>query len=211
MNFNFAITMKEAFIKRQITSAVEEAYKYFSVITLTGPRQSGKTTLTKELFAHLPYYSLENLDVRNFALNDPMAFLTQHPEGMILDEVQNAPALFSYIQGIVDDNPDKRFILSGSSQFSIIKKITQSLAGRSAVLELLPLSYYEVEQQAAAKPLDNLLFDGLYPAIYAGRNIPSLLCENLSRTRRAGTVTGEGHDAVSDLYAPMRGQGRQPV
>jgi len=174
--------MSARFIPRQITPAVEEACKYFPVITLTGPRQSGKTTLIKELFTHLPYYSLENLDVRNFALNDPMSFLTQHTEGMILDEAQNAPELFSYIQGMVDENPAKRFVLSGSSQFPIIKKITQSLAGRTAILELMPLSYHEVEPQASSKTLDHLILDGLYPAIYAGRNIPSLFYPNYVKT-----------------------------
>ena len=154
---------------------MEEAYRYFSVITVTGPRQSGKTTLIRNLFSDLPYYSLENLDVRGFAENDPVAFLNQHTQGMILDEVHNAPHLLSYIQGMVDDNPDLRFILSGSSQFAMLKKVTQSLAGRTAVFELLPLSYSEIQDMAVEMPLDKLLFDGFYPAIYAGRNVPKFL------------------------------------
>ena len=120
--------MNRIYIERAITPVLIEAYRYFPVITLTGPRQSGKTTLLRRVFADLPYYSLENLDIREFAINDPMGFLSRHPEGMILDEVQNAPDLLSYIQGMVDENPEKRFILSGSSQFSVLKKITQSLA-----------------------------------------------------------------------------------
>lgn len=95
----------------------------FSVITVTGPRQSGKTTLLRNLFSYLPYYSLENLDVRSFAENDPVAFLNQHTEGMILDEVHNAPNLLSYIQGMVDNDADRRFILSGSSQFAMLKRL----------------------------------------------------------------------------------------
>ena len=154
---------------------IEEAYRYFSVITVTGPRQSGKTTLIRNLFPHLPYYSLENLDVRSFAENDPVAFLNQHAEGMILDEVHNAPNLLSYIQGMVDDDADRRFILSGSSQFAMLKKVTQSLAGRTAVFELLPMSYSEIREIAADTPLDNLLLNGFYPAIYAGRNVPKFL------------------------------------
>ena len=167
--------METKYIHRELSTVLEEAYRYFSVLTVTGPRQSGKTTLIRNLFDHLPYYSLENLDVRAFAENDPIAFLNQHKEGMILDEVHNAPALLSYIQGIVDEHPDKRFILSGSSQFAMLKKITQSLAGRTAVFELLPLSYSEIHGQVSDTPLDKLLFDGFYPAIYSGRNVPEFM------------------------------------
>lgn len=174
--------MSEIFIERAMTPVMLEAYRYFPVITLTGPRQSGKTTLLRRVFADLPYYSLENLDIREFAVNDPLGFLSRHPEGMILDEVQNAPDLLSYIQGMVDENPEKRFILSGSSQFSVLKKITQSLAGRTAILELLPLSFSEVITEASDKTLDELLLDGFYPAIYAGKNIASLLYPSYVKT-----------------------------
>ena len=168
-------SMETKYIHRELSAVIEEAYRYFSVITVTGPRQSGKTTLLRNLFSHLPYYSLENLDVRSFAENDPVAFLNQHTEGMILDEVHNAPNLLSYIQGMVDNDADRRFILSGSSQFAMLKKVTQSLAGRTAVFELLPLSYSEIREQVTDTPLDNLLFNGFYPAIYSGRNIPKFL------------------------------------
>lgn len=167
--------MEAKYIHRELSAVIEEAYRYFSVITVTGPRQSGKTTLLRNLFSYLPYYSLENLDVRSFAENDPVAFLNQHTEGMILDEVHNAPNLLSYIQGMVDNDADRRFILSGSSQFAMLKKVTQSLAGRTAVFELLPLSYSEIREQITDTPLDNLLFNGFYPAIYSGRNIPKFL------------------------------------
>lgn len=167
--------MGEQYIYRHMADVIEEAFRYFSVITITGPRQSGKTTLIRNLFSQLPYYSLENLDVRSFAENDPVAFLNQHAEGMILDEVHNAPNLLSYIQGMVDENPALRFILSGSSQFAMLKKVSQSLAGRTAVFELLPLAYSEIRESVAGKTLDELLFDGFYPAIYAKRNIPKFL------------------------------------
>lgn len=167
--------MESRYIKRELSPVIEEACKYFPVITITGPRQSGKTTLIRNLFPDLPYFSLENLDTLSFAENDPVAFLNQHKEGMILDEVHNSPGLLSYIQGIVDDNPDRRFILSGSSQFAMLQKITQSLAGRSAVFELLPLSYSEISAQSGETPLDKLLYDGFYPAIHSGRNIPEFL------------------------------------
>lgn len=167
--------MEVKYIHRELSSVLEEAYRYFSVITVTGPRQSGKTTLIRNLFPHLPYYSLESLDIRSFAENDPIAFLNQNEEGMILDEVHNAPDLLSYIQGIVDEHPDKRYILSGSSQFAMLKRVTQSLAGRTAVFELMPLSYSETKDLTADVPLDKLLFNGFYPAIYSGRNVPEFL------------------------------------
>lgn len=165
--------METNYIPRELSTVIEEAYRYFSVITITGPRQSGKTTLIRNLFPKLPYFSLENLDVRSFAQTDPIAFLNQHAKGMILDEVHNAPHLLSYIQGMVDDDPNRRFILSGSSQFALLKNVSQSLAGRTAVFELLPMSYSEIRDLAADTPLDHLLFNGFYPAIHSGRNVPT--------------------------------------
>lgn len=149
---------------------------------MTGPRQSGKTTLLRKVFKELPYYSLENLDIRHFALNDPVGFLNQHPEGMILDEVQNTPDLLSYIQGLVDQDPEKRFVLSGSSQVSVIIKITQSLAGRTGILELMPLSYNEIKSKADNKSIDEVLLTGFYPALYSGKNIPSLFYPSYVKT-----------------------------
>ena len=172
------MNIETKYIRRELSAVIEEAYRYFSVITITGPRQSGKTTLIRNLFPHLPYYSLENLDVRSFAENDPIAFLNQHVKGMILDEVHNAPNLLSYIQGMVDEDADRRFILSGSSQFAMLKKVSQSLAGRTAVFELLPLSYSEVRETVTDTPLDHLLFNGFYPAYmktYLDKDVRDLL------------------------------------
>lgn len=174
--------MGTAYINRELSGVIKEAARYFSVITITGPRQSGKTTLIRNEFKQLSYYSLENLDVRSYAQNDPVAFLNQHPEGMILDEVHNAPNLLSYIQGIVDEHPERKFILSGSSQFAMLRKVVQSLAGRTAVFELLPLSYSEIRDRAEDKPLDDLLFEGFYPAIYAEHNIPKFLYPSYIKT-----------------------------
>lgn len=174
--------MGKEFITRDISAVMLEMYKYFPVLTMTGPRQSGKTTLLRKVFKDLPYYSLENLDIRHFALNDPVGFLNQHPEGMILDEVQNTPDLLSYIQGLVDHNPEKRFVLSGSSQFSVIVKITQSLAGRTGVLELMPLAYNEIKSKADNKSIDEVLLTGFYPALYSGKNIPSLFYPSYVKT-----------------------------
>lgn len=174
--------MEKKYIKRDLSDVMLEMYQYFPVITITGPRQSGKTTLLRKVFNQLPYYSLENLDTRRFALNDPVGLLSEHSEGMILDEVQNAPSLLSYIQGLVDENPKKRFVLSGSSQFSVIKQITQSLAGRTGVLELLPLSYREVKEMADQETLDSILLKGFYPALYAGKNIYTLFYPSYVKT-----------------------------
>ncbi|MCQ2196465.1 MAG: ATP-binding protein [Bacteroidaceae bacterium] len=162
-------------VRREISAEMSEAMKYFPVITVTGPRQSGKTTLIRSHFPRLTYYTLENLDTRALATTDPVAFLNRHPDGMILDEVQNVPELLSYIQGIVDENPKKRYILSGSNNFTLLKSMTQSLAGRSCVFELMPMSLKEVAGWARHLTLDELLFNGLFPAICTKRNAPKYL------------------------------------
>lgn len=175
--------MKQAYIKRKIESPILEAAKYFPVITVTGPRQSGKTTMLKQIFPHLHYYSLEDLDTRSFAMEDPVRFLHLHEEGMILDEVHNYPELLSYIQGIVDEQPQKKFVLSGSSNFALLKKISQSLAGRSGVFELMPLSIDEVKGQIEyVDDADQLLYQGLYPAVCSCKNIPKFLYPSYVKT-----------------------------
>ena len=175
--------MKQAYIKRKIESTILEAAKYFPVITVTGPRQSGKTTMLKQIFPHLHYYSLEYLDTRSFAMEDPVRFLHLHEDGMILDEVHNYPELLSYIQGIVDEQPHKKFVLSGSSNFALLKKVSQSLAGRSGVFELMPLSIEEVKGQIEyVDDADQLLYQGLYPAVCSCKNIPKFLYPSYVKT-----------------------------
>lgn len=175
--------MKQAYIKRKIESTILEAAKYFPVITVTGPRQSGKTTMLKQIFPHLHYYSLEDLDTRSFAMEDPVRFLHLHEDGMILDEVHNYPELLSYIQGIVDEQPHKKFVLSGSSNFALLKKVSQSLAGRSDVFELMPLSIEEVKGQIEyVDDADQLLYQGLYPAVCSCKNIPKFLYSSYVKT-----------------------------
>lgn len=173
------------YIKRIQEETIREAVKYFPVISVTGPRQSGKTTMLRHLFPHLHYYSLENLDTRAFAHEDPVRFLHLHEEGMILDEVHNAPFLLSYIQGIVDESPEKRFILSGSSNFALLHNVSQSLAGRCGVFELLPLSISEMLETGNVdyvSDVDRLLHNGLYPAICCGKNIPKFLYPSYIKT-----------------------------
>ena len=151
-------------IERTLASKMIALAEKFQVITLTGPRQSGKTTLVKALFPNMPYISLEDPDIRQIALTDPRGFLSNYPYGAILDEIQHTPELFSYIQSLVDENRQIQFILTGSLNFLLMEKISQTLAGRTAVLHLLPFSLKELE------PLDGsyeaLIFKGQYPRIY---------------------------------------------
>ena len=156
-------------IERTLASKVTSLAQKFQVITLTGPRQSGKTTLVKATFPDLPYVSLEEPDIRQIALTDPRGFLSNYPNGVILDEIQNTPELFSYLQRIVDENRQIQFILTGSSNFLLMEKISQTLAGRTAVLHLLPFSLQELEPLTDS--YENLIFKGQYPRIY-DRTIP---------------------------------------
>ncbi len=137
------------------------------MLTLTGPRQSGKTTLCRSLFAHKPYVTLENPDTRRFASEDPRGFLKGIEAGAIIDEIQRVPELPSYLQAVVDtDDTAGRFILTGSQQFELMSQVSQSLAGRTAVLRLLPFSLAEVEQIHAIADLPQSLLTGFYPRIH---------------------------------------------
>lgn len=140
----------------------------FPVVAITGPRQSGKTTLAKATFPDKPYLSLEDPDVRTLAEADPRRLLAAYPEGAILDEIQRAPQLFSYLQTHVDANVRPgRFILTGSQQFGLLSGISQSLAGRVGMVQLLPLGIRELADTARLPGnLDELLFSGGYPALY---------------------------------------------
>lgn len=155
-------------IKRTIEPHLLRLAKQYPVVTLVGPRQSGKTTLCQAAFPRKPYVSLENLDNRRMALADPLRFLSQYPDGAILDEIQRAPDLLSYIQGIVDEKKKEgMFILTGSQQFELMGSMTQSLAGRTALTTLLPLSYDEIYGSVKKQPdIDEVLFTGFYPRIY---------------------------------------------
>ncbi|WP_018939120.1 MULTISPECIES: ATP-binding protein [unclassified Thioalkalivibrio] len=155
-------------IPRTAETLVRELLSGFPIVTVTGPRQSGKTTLSREVMADRPYRSLEDPDVRALALDDPRGFLSQCPDGAVLDEVQRAPELFSYLQTHVDgDGRMGRFLLTGSQQFGLMSGISQSLAGRSAFVELLPLSHAElVGAGQAPSALDAMMFTGGYPALY---------------------------------------------
>ncbi|TAE26822.1 MAG: hypothetical protein EAZ91_16790, partial [Cytophagales bacterium] len=125
---------------RHLTPKLRQLASQYPVVTLTGPRQSGKSTLVQSVFPDLPYVLLEDPDVRTLAQTDPRGFLANYPNGAIFDEVQRVPDLFSYLQGIVDRRIANRpYILTGSQNFLLLDQISQSLAGRTAVLRLLPL------------------------------------------------------------------------
>ncbi|WP_026966369.1 ATP-binding protein [Algoriphagus terrigena] len=172
-------------INRHIYKAIREYQTKYPILALTGPRQSGKTTLLKSLFPDYRYVSLENPDARDFALKDPNGFLSEYDDQMIFDEVQQAPALFSYLQTLVDSRPDRMggFILSGSQNFHLMERITQSLAGRVALFKLLPLDVQELRDAGllAQDPFEQLLH-GFYPALYDRKISPGVFYSNYVQT-----------------------------
>ena len=170
------------YIHRKIEETILEASKYFSVIAVSGPRQSGKSTLLTQLFPLYEKYSLKDLNILDYAKNDPIAFLNQTNEGMFIDEIQRCPQLLDYIQGIVDNNPKRHFALSGSSNFEVMKNLSESLAGRAGVFELLPMSIQEVTGKVDLDNLNQILYNGLYPSICAKKNIAKFFYPSYVRT-----------------------------
>jgi len=160
-------------IERIAAKKVLQLASVFKSVAVTGPRQSGKTTLVKTLFPDKTYLSLENPDTRRFAIEDPRGFLKRYESGAIFDEVQRTPELFSYLQEVLDQSSEPgRFILTGSNNFLLQQNISQSLAGRIAILNLLPFSTAELFFDQQTAPDENeLILKGLYPPIY-DLNIP---------------------------------------
>lgn len=161
-------------IDRAISKKIQEMSKVFPAITITGPRQSGKTTLVRWLFSDYEYINLENLNDLHAVQEDPIGFLNAFSsKGVIIDEAQKFPELFSYLQGIIDESKQMgKFILTGSQNFLLLEKITQSLAGRVAVFYLMPFGLSELDKSGNIKrnSLDGILFTGTYPVLY-DRNI----------------------------------------
>ena len=157
-------------IKRNITKKILEYYKQYPIISLIGPRQSGKTTLAQNIFPKKPYVNLEDIENREFALSDPKGFLAQYENGVIIDEVQRVPELMPYIQ-VASDKKKKNglYVLTGSQNFLLMEKISQSLAGRVAIFKLLPFSMRELSLAKIKfnrNEIDNLLFKGFYPKLF---------------------------------------------
>lgn len=161
-------------VNRTIQKAIKSQLDKYPILAVTGPRQSGKTTLLKNIFPNYTYLNLENPELREFALTDPKGFFATYPKNIILDEVQKTPMLFSYLQSIVDESKQMgQFILSGSQNFQLLQNITQSLAGRVALFKLLPLDFKELKSEnlLLENPIEQAI-KGFYPAIY-DRNINS--------------------------------------
>ena len=187
-------------IKRNLEAQIKKYANEYPVISIVGPRQSGKTTLVRYLFSDYSYVSLENLDSRGLAQEDPRGFLQDYPPPVIIDEIQRAPHLFSYLQEKVDLNPGAaQYILTGSQQFLLMESVSQSLAGRVITFKLYPFSYSELRQRPEDTDLDgiftvkkdavcpdtgieDILFTGMYPRIHDRKLSPRKWYENYVMT-----------------------------
>lgn len=169
-------------IYRTISESVKNAFQYFPVIAITGPRQVGKTTLCRQMFPHYKYVNLEDISTREIISSDMKKFISSIDDGIVIDEIHYLPELFSYIQIAVDENRNKRFILTGSSNFALMQSISQSLAGRVAIFTLPPLTLTEIQDFIPNMTTDELLFKGFYPAAYSLQIPPELLYSNYYNT-----------------------------
>lgn len=154
-------------IERTLAPRLLDLFRQYPVVTVTGPRQSGKTTLCRAAFPHLDYVNLERPDQRQFAEDDPRGFLRRYGDGAVIDEIQRAPELASYLQVHVDERRQNGlFVLTGSQQFRVIEAVSQSLAGRTALLRLLPFSVAEALKLRPELTPEEMLYTGFYPRIY---------------------------------------------
>jgi len=174
-------------IPRHAEKTLLELAKGYPAIAITGPRQSGKTTLAKHVFKDKPYVSLENPDLKEMSQIDPRGFLEKYKDGAVFDEAQRSPELFSYLQEIIDEsNKPGRFVLTGSQQFGLFSGISQSLAGRVGLVHLLPFTYHELysqkEHKTGSSDLDHVLFSGLYPPVHDRKLDPHVWYGNYIQT-----------------------------
>ena len=169
-------------IYREIQKEFERLLPHFRVFVVTGPRQSGKTTLCKHHFSGYAYFNMEDILMRKQIAEAPKHFLEQHAsKGIIIDEAQQYPELFSYIQIVADEHPDYRFVLTGSSNFTLMYHISQSLAGRAALFTLLPLSLAELQEQRNTNT-DTLMLNGGFPAVWDNQTPAYDVCRNYYNT-----------------------------
>jgi predicted AAA+ superfamily ATPase len=191
-------------LARDATATLRRLARGFPVLAVTGPRQSGKTTLVRATFPGKPYASLEDPDERAIALEDPRAFLGRFPRGAVLDEVQRAPDLFSYLQTRVDERRTAgQFVLTGSQQFGLMASITQSLAGRAGLVHLLPFALAELKTAGRLdRALPRVLYRGLYPPLVARRVAPTQWYSSYVATYIERDVRQVA--AISDLAAFRR-------
>ncbi len=170
------------YIPRQISEQVIKAHAHFPVTLITGPRQSGKTTLCKHLFPEYNFVNLEVITAQRRAFDDPEGFIASLGEKVIIDEAHRVPEILSVIQANVDAKPELRYVLTGSSNFALMANISQSLAGRVAVFTLLPLSLSEISAQHISQATDTILYSGLYPGVIAQGSPVDLFYESYFST-----------------------------
>lgn len=173
---------EKIFIPRLLASSITEIEPYYPVVVLTGPRQSGKTTLLRHLYPDYTFVNLEHPGSRTLARDDSEAFLDSLGPCAIIDEVQNVPELLSAIQARVDLNPQLRYKLTGSSDFSLMHTVTQSLAGRAALFTLLPFSLQELSAEYVRQSTDTLEFNGFYPGVISNGIRPDIFFANYYST-----------------------------
>ena len=166
---------------RELKDKLLKLSKHWSIISVTGPRQSGKTTLCKMAFPDYEYINLERITTRALIEQDLEGFLLQHPNGLIIDEAQNLPELFSVLQVVVDEHKSFRYVLSGSSDFLLMQNITQSLAGRVAVMRLLPLSLRELGNDVC-RDVNEQMWRGFYPAVWGDKKDPHTVYDSYVAT-----------------------------
>lgn len=168
-------------IQREAEAEIRTLAKQFKAVAIVGPRQSGKTTLVRHIFGDKPYVNLENPDLRRYATDDPRGFLSDYPRGAVLDEVQRVPELFSYLQQILDESEDHGlFILTGSNNFLLQERISQSLSGRVGYLNLLPLALSEIKDTRST--VNELMYKGGYPVLHSEVAEPAKWYPNYIRT-----------------------------
>ncbi|MCE2689919.1 MAG: ATP-binding protein [Betaproteobacteria bacterium] len=168
---------------RHMTPLLRERAARSPVVTVTGPRQSGKTTLCRQAFGDLPYANLERPDIRDFAQEDPRSFLQSFAQGGVIDEIQRVPALLSWIQAMVDEQrPAAPLVFTGSHQIDLLKGVSQSLAGRTSLLQLLPMSVNEIREAGLNRTTDALIHQGGYPRIHAEAVDPSVVLSDYFAT-----------------------------
>lgn len=174
-------------IYRKLSEEIKRCFEFFPVVTLTGPRQSGKTTLCRELYPELPYVNFEEIDTLGSIKEDPHRFFSNYPNGAIIDEAHHYPQIFSYIQVYVDEDifrgkKDRKFIVTGSSNFALLEKVTQSMAGRTAILTLLPLSQKELQQYGKETTTNRFILNGGYPAVWKNEMAREMIYRNYFTT-----------------------------
>lgn len=168
-------------ITRLLDREIRRLSAVFPVVIVTGPRQSGKTTMCKMAFENFKYINLENINTRETVAADPLNFLKQHTAGLIIDEAQRLPELFSYIQVLVDEDKSRRYVLTGSSNFALLGNVSQSLAGRAAILTLLPFALEEIPNMSEIST-NELIIKGGYPAVWCNGQSPQDVYSNYYST-----------------------------